>query len=135
MPETLTKAEVARQLPAMKQQVESLARQFNRTDAILILLCLQDAFDNLMNGIVRGMVTRTGPSEADNELLQTALYRHADRYFDLIDQELIILFNSSRLSPRSLSELPSIWVGIGLGSPDEMLAASIVQRARAALVL
>src|ERR1039457_2282821 len=103
---TLNKEQLGRRIPGMKTEIEQFAKKINKADGILILLCLQDAFDNLMNNILRGII------DPDDDLLdpklRTAQFRFVERYFDLIEQCIVLLALEGAPGSRTITEIPGL---------------------------
>ncbi len=119
----LNREEAARQHRPIWSQLTERCKQFNREDSVIALLCLQDAFDNLLNKL--GDLALTGLNW-DSEM-RTMVYRTLAQWMLQIERVLDLILNLGGSEPRRSARQPTMTLSIG-ESPNDIAFAMIFRR-------
>jgi len=119
----LSREEAAKQLRPIWSQVIEKCKLFNREDSVIALLCLQDAFDNLLNKL--GDLALTDLNW-DSEM-RTMVYRTLAQWMLQIERVLDLILNLGGSEPRKSVRQPTMTLSIG-ESPDDIAFAMIFRR-------
>lgn len=124
---TISKEDVARSIPILRKQIEDECRSWNREDGIITLLCLDDAYDNLLHALIYNLTIAPG-SEQVPDPKKAGYIIHLTNRFRLIRIVLDLVANLGKEGYRTISRVPTFEVSIG--PSDEDLKAMMISRGK-----
>jgi hypothetical protein len=105
--EELSKNEAARRIPSIKARIAETCRAWNRDDAIIGLLCLEDALDSL-NQVVGASLLHEAADPRTSDLEKTALLGSIQNRFFLIHEALSLILSLGKEESSRLDGIPII---------------------------
>ena len=112
----------ARELPKIQKKVLAFASESNRSDVVLALLSLEDAYDNLSNKVLEGTYLPDRRHPETTEVEQLAVTNHLGLKQALIEGGLGLVLESGRHVVRTLEMMPAITVAISGEDAETHLA-------------
>ena len=103
----VSKEDVARSLPALQRQIEDECLRWNREDGIIAALCLDDAYDNLLNAVLYDL-TLIPASQQDADVVRAAIIRHIVDRFILIRSATDFIANLGMRGYCKMSRIPNL---------------------------
>ncbi len=119
------KEEYAQEIPKLKEKVLTFASSHNRSDVILALLSLEDAYDNLANKLLpMTLFPEKLPAETTHAE-QLALQNHVHLKKALVEGGLRFALEYGKRRMKTIDMMPAIEVGVSGEDPDAFLEKSI----------
>lgn len=111
----------AREIPLIEKQIRDFVTSTNRTDLVLTLLSIEDAYDNLRNTLLRPVVFPNLRPQQTSEVEQLGVLNHIDLKMHMVEPALLTALNMAKPGVRTLSKMPAIVVAISGEGPEEHL--------------
>jgi hypothetical protein len=105
--EELSKDRVAKKIPEIRNAIMEHCQSWNKNDAVVGLLCLEDALDNLNQNIGASLLHESADSRT-SDLEKTALLRSLGSRFLLISKALSMILELGKDEPSQLDCFPEI---------------------------
>ncbi|MCL4429750.1 MAG: hypothetical protein M1167_03250 [Chloroflexi bacterium] len=109
-----SRGEAARKIVEIDQEIYKEASNFNAKRTIPLLLCLEDAIDNLSNEIIR-----TSPAANVHPLLNQAVNNLVVEWYKMIDKMIRLIVKNGYYDETTKIELAGISIGVFIGSQLE----------------
>ena len=116
--ENLDRAEVARGLEKEFEDIKAAAREFCLPDASLVMLRLEDVYDDWRSGEFSRLLYPDERRDQD-EIQATAYFRRANYYLQVGELALSLLLENGRQCGRQLTSFPHIFYVISTRPPSE----------------
>jgi len=119
---------VARSIPGLQQEIEDECRAWNREDGIIALLCLDDAYDNLLNVMMYGLTIAQDSAKVPDEY-KAAWIQHVVDRFMLMRMAMDLIANLGKDGPGTMSTVPKLEVSVG-PNDDELLIDHLISQGK-----
>src|SRR2546426_8516763 len=114
----IDKGQAGRLIPRFKEDCMTIVHQMDRKNSVLVLLCLNDAYENLGNAILPALLNPSIRHPQTTEQEQLALQDWVLENTGLIEEALLMVLEHSSMKARTIPSLPEIEIGIDSSDPD-----------------
>src|SRR5579863_6061503 len=116
-------AESSKLLPKITEEVLSTAKHLNKCDALLLLLTIEDAYDNLNNEVLQKYMFNRHLMDDLEEVHNIARLRHIQQFFYVYTIALGLCLEYAKEEPRTINSSHEMKIAFGPPTPDFVKAA------------
>jgi len=119
----IDRGQAGRLIPRFKEDCMTIVHQMDRKNSVLVLLCLNDAYENLGNAILPALLNPSIRHPQTTEQEQLALQDWVLENTVIIEEALLMVLENSSMKARTIPSLPEIEIGIDGSDPDSHMAS------------